>query len=74
MWYFPTHPHNTPWLGGLQIYDREGALVYESAYTWIFRDINCKYIETVLEEGERIVGIKSHTHKDYKASLYRSSF
>ena len=35
-----------------------------------FTDPDYKYIETVLEEGERIVGIKSHTEDKHDARHY----
>jgi hypothetical protein len=45
---------------GLQMWDREGKLVYESTWKEAFTNSNWKSVETVLAEGERIVGIKSH--------------
>ncbi len=57
MCYFPDHST----LFGLKIYDREGALVFENEKSWV--DSHCECMETVLQEGERIVGFKSHIKK-----------
>jgi hypothetical protein len=46
--------------------DREGKLVFESTWKEAFTRTDFKSVETVLEEGERIVGIKSHLkYKDF---------
>jgi hypothetical protein len=42
------------------MWDREGNLIYESSWKKAFTDSYYKSVETVLAEGERIVGIKSH--------------
>jgi hypothetical protein len=42
------------------MWDREGKLVYQSSNKDVFTDSWFKSVETVLKEGERIVGIKSH--------------
>jgi hypothetical protein len=47
-------------LDGLQMWDREGKLIYESSRKGAFTTSYYKSVETVLEEGERIVGIKSY--------------
>lgn len=57
MWY----SQQDSWLAGLQLYDRVGTLVFESAMQIVFNCPSYHYIVTVLKEGERIVGIKSHT-------------
>jgi hypothetical protein len=44
----------------LQMWDREGKLIYESSWKDAFTASWIKSVETVLQEGERIVGIKSH--------------
>lgn len=58
-------------LAGLQLYDRVGTLVFESAMQIVFNCPSYHYIVTVLKEGERIVGIKSHT-PDAKLAVHDS--
>ncbi len=37
-------------------------MVFESAESDAFAHPSYKFVETVIQEGERIVGIKSHSH------------
>jgi hypothetical protein len=54
------HP-NTFILSGLQMWDREGNMMFESAWKWVFTSPIYRGVETGLLQGERIVGIQSHT-------------
>jgi hypothetical protein len=47
------------------MWDREGKLVFESVTKFVFTAPWAKSVETVLEEGERIVGIKSNFDKGF---------
>ncbi len=44
IWYRPTES----WLGGLQLYDREGKLVFESAWKKCFANKRYKFVKTDL--------------------------
>ena len=52
-------------LYGLQIFDRQGRIVYESAWKEPFENSNFKVKETVLQEGERIIGYKAFPHSNF---------
>ena len=46
-------------LEGLQLFDSNDKKVYQSAYKAIFDNPEYDFCETVLKEGERIVGFES---------------
>jgi hypothetical protein len=48
------------------MWDRKGVLVYESSAKSVLTSPDFTTVETHLEVGERIVGIKSHTPKDFE--------
>ena len=61
-----------PTLYGLQMFDRTGNMVYESERKYVFTNYNFRCVKTVLKDGERIVGIKSHSNDKHCAT--HSSF
>ena len=68
MWHLPNNSkaYSDGQLEGLQLYDRDGNLVYESAKKYVYLlDKRFRSIETVLDPDERIVGIKSHILHSY---------
>ncbi len=64
---------NSALLRGLQLYERDGALVYQSAAQWVFTDERFTYVETVLEYGERIVAAKSYNKTNTRRTTTRYS-
>ena len=58
------HP-DSPRLCGLRLFGRKAFTIYVSNTIKVFKNPSYKYIETVLEEGERIVGIKSINDRGY---------
>jgi hypothetical protein len=55
MWYRPGEAY----LYGFELFDREGNKLFESAWKNCFTEQRYKCLETVLSEGERIIGFKS---------------
>lgn len=71
VWYLPNYCN----LMGFELFDRSGKPVYKSKIDKVFRHPDSRKIEIVLEEGERIIGVRSKSAlpplQDY---AYHNSF
>lgn len=55
-------------LRGIELFDRKGVLIYQSAAKWVFKAENgCMHVETKLDADECIVGIKSYIKNESQA-------
>ena len=59
---------------GIQFFDKNGTKTYESAYKAAFTETSYTSHETVLAEGERIVGLKSRKVDNTYARHYDFQF
>ncbi len=69
LWY-----HTDASIKGIQIYDKDGAVMFDEGLTEY--EIDFKSYEIILEEGERIVGFKSRNlgfarHDDFEFLIGR---
>ena len=68
------YPNSDAYLRGIQLFDKNDTMIYESEWKSAFTSTSYTSHETVLAEGERIVGFKSRKASDTYAYHYDFQF